>query len=183
MKLIFIRHGRTAGNLEGRYIGRTDEPLCSAGRAELERKSYPAADTVVTSPLLRCTETARLIYPDREPIICDGLRECDFGEFEGRSYDELNGTPAYQSWIDSGGEMAFPGGESKRGFCERCAAAFEALLPTLSGATALVAHGGTIMAILERYAVPKKEFYEYHVENGGGYITEWDGVLRITERL
>ena len=35
MKLIFIRHGKTAGNLERRYIGRTDEPLCDEGIAEI----------------------------------------------------------------------------------------------------------------------------------------------------
>lgn len=41
MKLIFIRHGKTAGNLERRYIGRTDEPLCDEGIAEILEKNIP----------------------------------------------------------------------------------------------------------------------------------------------
>ena len=53
MKLIFIRHGKTAGNLERRYIGRTDEPLCDEGIAEILGKEYPDADIVVASPMFR----------------------------------------------------------------------------------------------------------------------------------
>lgn len=184
MKLIFIRHGKTAGNLQGRYIGRSDEPLCDEGRRELMAKSYPAADTVIVSPMSRCIETAELIYPDREPLNCEGLRECDFGDFEGKNYAELSGSEDYQRWIDSGGEMAFPGGESKKSFSERTVAAFEEMIAQVDGTVALVVHGGTIMALLERFALPKREFYDYHVKNGGGYVTEYDGKnIRIVNEL
>ena len=63
-KLHLIRHGITAGNLQGLYIGSgTDLPLCDEGRAQLadlkERFAYPQVDTVFSSPLLptslRCT--------------------------------------------------------------------------------------------------------------------------------
>lgn len=184
MELYFIRHGRTAGNLEKRYIGATDEPLCGAGRLELELVRYPAAELVVASPMLRCLETAKIIYPDKTPLVCQGLRECDFGEFEGKNYVDLNGSPVYQRWIDSGGEMAFPGGEDMAGFCARTAAAFEELIPALVHKTALVIHGGTIMALLERYAVPEKGFYDYYTENGRGFTVDFDGkVMKVTGRL
>ena len=43
MKCVLIRHGKTAGNLAGRYIGcRTDEPLCPEGIAQLREGRYPA---------------------------------------------------------------------------------------------------------------------------------------------
>lgn len=184
MRLYFIRHGKTAGNLEKRYIGVTDEPLCGAGRFELEIGGYPEARAVISSPLRRCVETARLIYPDIIPIIADGLRECDFGEFEGKNYADLSADPAYQSWIDSGGEAPFPKGEAKAEFCERTAAAFLELAPSLADETAFVVHGGTIMALLERFALPKKEFYEYHVENGRGYFVDFDGcAMSVLGRL
>ena len=61
MKIIFIRHGKTAGNLEKRYIGRTDEPLCEEGISELESIKYPDSDEVLASPMKRCLQTARLI--------------------------------------------------------------------------------------------------------------------------
>ena len=50
---------------------------------------YPQVDAVFSSPLKRCTETAKVIYPDRNPIVLDDLREYDFGEFEGKTAEEL----------------------------------------------------------------------------------------------
>ena len=80
--------------------------------------------------------------------------------------------------------MAFPGGEDMAGFCCRTAAAFEELAPKLTDKTAVVVHGGTIMALLERFAAPKKEFYDYYTENGRGFIVDFDGgTMRITGRI
>ena len=62
MKVVLIRHSKTAGNLMGRYIGTTDEPLCEEGIRLLENRSYPAAELVYVSPMKRCRETAALIY-------------------------------------------------------------------------------------------------------------------------
>ena len=47
---------------------------------------------------------------------------------------------------------------------------------------ALVVHGGTIMNIMEKYALPKKEFYEWHIGNGCGYLVELDPVLWKKDR-
>lgn len=66
VKIIFIRHGRTAGNLEKRYIGRTDEPLCKEGITELESIKYPDCDAVFASPMNRCLQTAKFIYPEKK---------------------------------------------------------------------------------------------------------------------
>lgn len=176
MRIIFIRHGKTAGNLEKRYIGRTDEPLCCEGKNELRLRSYPAADIVIASPMKRCTETAELIYPDKNIVICDDLRECDFGDFEGKNYTELSENADYQRWIDSGGKTAFPNGEDNESFKKRCILAFEkAAADNIVRSTAFVVHGGTIMAILEKYAYPKRDFYDFQVKNGCGYITEYNG--------
>ena len=116
MELIFIRHGKTQGNRSGRYVGRTDEPILPESREEIisrkMKNEYPSADIVFTSPMLRCIETARIIYPGQRLIVIPEFRECDFGEFEMKSYEELNGREDYQAWIDGGGKDPFPGGES-----------------------------------------------------------------------
>ena len=52
----------------------------------------------------------------------------DFGEFEGRNYAQLNGDPRYQAWIDSGGTLAFPGGESREAFIARCVDGMELVM-------------------------------------------------------
>ena len=177
MRWILIRHGKTQGNLEGRYIGsRTDEPLCPEGIEQLKQGNYPKADWVYVSPMRRCIETAKILYPDVPMEIIPDFRECDFGEFEGKNYAELNGRADYQAWIDSGGELPFPGGESKMKFITRCLKAFTDLQKkTPRDECALIIHGGTIMAIMGTFARQRKTFYDYQVKNGCGYILEEDG--------
>ena len=187
MEIVFIRHGMTPGNKEKRYIGgRTDEPLCEEGMEALKQKGYPEVETVIISPMKRCMQTAGIIYPEKANEVQEGLRECDFGIFEGKNYKELSGNPEYQSWIDTRGVGKIPQGENMATFQERCVEAFLEAIERHkeSQSLAFVVHGGTIMALLERFAVPKKEFYEYHIENGGGYITEYDGEkLEIISKL
>ena len=89
-KLHLIRHGMTAGNLQGLYIGSgTDIPLCDEGRAQLkelkERFEYPQVDTVFSSPLVRAVETANILFPNAgHQFTVHDLREAGFGVFENR---------------------------------------------------------------------------------------------------
>ena len=186
-ELILIRHGKTAGNLLGRYIGsRTDEPLCDEGREGLAGKQLPEVERLYVSPMKRCVETAEILWPgfDRKKMqkVTD-LRECDFGDFENKNYKELSGNGDYQAWIDSNGTLPFPNGESMDAFKSRCLEAFARIVEAVSGAeqewiasgktgifrAGIVVHGGTIMAILEQYGYPKAAYFDYQVKNGCGY--------------
>ena len=88
-----IRHGITQGNLEGKYIGSTDLPLCEPGREEIETLvdtcEYPHVQKVYCSPLKRAVETADIIYPDTFLQKVDALKEYDFGVFENQSLERL----------------------------------------------------------------------------------------------
>lgn len=182
MKIYLIRHGSTAGNLEHRYVGTTDEPLTNEALCLLEEKKefYPRPDCVFVSPLVRCVQTAGVLFPDVPPRQIPQLREMDFGEFEYKNYEELKEDVRYQKWIDSNGTEAFPGGESRKTFAGRCCAAFEkACLEAEKESAwevAFVVHGGTIMAILDRYARPHHDYFEWQVKNGEGFSCElyWD---------
>ena len=186
-ELILIRHGKTAGNLLGRYIGsRTDEPLCDEGREGLAGKQLPEVERLYVSPMKRCVETAEILWPgfDRKKMqkVTD-LRDCDFGDFENKNYQELSGNADYQAWIDSNGTLPFPNGESMDAFKSRCLEAFARIVEEVSGAeqewiasgktgifrAGIVVHGGTIMAILEQYGYPKATYFDYQVKNGCGY--------------
>ena len=186
MRIDLIRHGKTAGNLERRYIGRTDEPLAEEGVAELRKIAYPPCGILITSPMKRCIQTAEIIFPDAEPLIVDELRECDFGDFEGRNFTELSDDVRYGQWIDSGGEAPFPNGESPAGFRERCVRGFLngiRSVPEGNSAT-FVVHGGTIMAILDRLAEPHRSYFEWQTDNGHGYTAEFDGeYITVTEKI
>ena len=178
MRWILIRHGKTQGNLEKRYIGcRTDQPLCPEGVEELNalrQDLYPPVGRVFTSPLRRCRETAEILYPGVPTETVPDLRECDFGDFEGKNYSELNGRADYQAWIDSGGTLSFPGGESLEGFSARCLNAFDELKKRAPQEDcALVIHGGTIMAVMTAWT--GEEYFNFQVDNGKGYVLEADG--------
>ena len=186
-ELILIRHGKTAGNLLGRYIGsRTDEPLCDEGREGLAGKQLPEVERLYVSPMKRCVETAEILWPgfDRKKMQkVTNLRECDFGDFENKNYKELSGNGDYQAWIDSNGTLPFPNGESMDAFKSRCLEAFAPIVEEVSRAeqeriasgktgifrAGIVVHGGTIMAILEQYGYPKAAYFDYQVKNGCGY--------------
>ncbi|MEF2595185.1 MAG: histidine phosphatase family protein, partial [Lachnospiraceae bacterium] len=125
MRVYLIRHGTTSGNLEKRYVGSTDEPLTADAVAWVKknRRRYPVPQQTVTSPMKRCVATSALLFPGIPTETKEGLRECSFGEFEYKNYQELTGNEAYQRWIDSGGELPFPGGESRQEFADRSCSA------------------------------------------------------------
>lgn len=175
-EIILLRHSLTRGNQEGRYIGsRTDEPLCEEGIRLLKERVYPEADRIYASPMKRCVETAQIIWGVEGPplTLVPELRECDFGAFENKNYRELDGDPAYQAWIDSGGTLPFPEGESMDAFKRRCQEGFIRIAEEIRGTSlraAVVVHGGTIMAVLERFGYPKRKYFDYQVKNGCGYV-------------
>lgn len=175
MKVYLIRHGATKGNRERRYVGSTDEPILAEEIPALQRKDMPPAAKIYTSPMKRCIETAAMLYPGREPLVVDDLAECSFGDFEYCNYEELNGNPDYQKFIDSMGRSGFPGGEGRDEFQRRCLRGFYGILQREKGCQediALVVHGGTIMAILDVCSRPHRDYYDWQIENGGVYAAE-----------
>ena len=193
IKIWLIRHGMTEGNLKGRYIGRTDEHLCQEGKKALSELSYPVPDGLFISPMIRCRETAEILFPRKKFRIMDQLSETDFGDFENKNYRELAGNPDYQAWIDSGGNLPFPGGESREAFRERTLEGVQKVIAICSRenlqSAALIVHGGTIMTLMEAWGRPERDFYSWHVKNGHCYMTETDetlwqsgrGVLEVKE--
>ena len=187
-----IRHGKTPGNLEKRYIGsRSDESLSEEGVAELEKLSSEYIRlishiedemTYLSGAMKRCRESMEVLFKSEDYQVIPDLTEIDFGDFEGHNYSELSGNEDYQRWIDSGGELSFPNGDSPQDFRKRCISAFESMVSRYKkvGSAAFIVHGGTIMSILEKYAVPHRDYFDWHCENGHGYICKWDGE-RITD--
>ena len=186
MRILLIRHGLTAGNQAKRYIGKTDEPLCPDGLSALKTIRYPKCDCVISSPLMRCLQTAKIIFPTQQPHICELFRECDFGDFEGKNYADLNGDERYQQWIDSGGTLPFPNGEAPDAFKARCCKGLIQMTHEFASAysLAMIVHGGTIMAILSQFAVPHRDYYDWMTDNGHGWICDYnDLTMSVMEKL
>lgn len=135
IEVYLIRHGATNANREHRYLGRTEEPLSEEGREELKafqrQGIYPdpaSLQALFVSPMERCRETAELLFGDCEQHVIPEFREMDFGLFEGKNYQDLQGDVRYQVWIDSNGTIPFPEGESREDFIARCRQGFEEML-------------------------------------------------------
>ncbi|HZM36994.1 MAG TPA: histidine phosphatase family protein [Burkholderiales bacterium] len=143
-----LRHAETAWNAEGRIQGQTDVPLSDAGRAAARATKLPAACRgmrVVTSPLLRCVETAALLgFPNapREPR----LMEMDWGAWQGGLLKDLRESlgQSFRENEDRGLDFRPPGGESPRDVMRRASAWLkEQREPTLA-----ITHRGVIRVVL-----------------------------------
>ena len=180
-----IRHGACEGNLEGRYIGRTESPLAIEGIKEIvalkQKFTYPKVDSYYASPSTRCVDTLRLIYGDAEPEVILEMAECDFGQWENKTAEELQGDPRFLQWMNDGQKAAPPEGESSMVFMQRVCSGFETLVQNMmfTGTTsaALVTHGGVIMTILAAYGLPRAKMLDWICGSGCGYS------IRITPAL
>ena len=138
--IALIRHAPTQGNLEGRYVGATDEGLSDQGRARAGEAAVALAGLaprrLLTSGMRRCDETAAILFPKLVPAHLPGLAEMRFGAFEGKTYAEMDGDARYQAWVDSGCSAACPGGEAQAEFVARVRTAFEQAFDDLAGVQA-----------------------------------------------
>lgn len=179
MKIYMIRHGATMGNLEHRYVGCTDEAITDEAAEELKKLRYVFAQSInnveiYISPMLRCRQTADIIFPELDKTVIEEFRECSFGEFEYMNYEELDGDCNYQRFIDSGGCCGFPGGETREEFQGRCMKGFGKMLDmhVEERDIVMVVHGGTIMAVMDKYSALHKDYYDWRASNGRGFSME-----------
>ncbi len=174
--IILIRHGKTAYNATGRYMGRgIDEDLSDEGRGEiLKKREYLRGicegAVIFTGPLKRAKHTAELIFYGKEVSVEDSLLEIDFGDFEGKTAAELAGDPRYQQWIDSDGTLQFPNGESIDDFRARTMISLHNIINRAGSEEkiAIVCHGGSIMSVMSMLCGGK--YHDYLTPNLDGYI-------------
>ena len=146
LNLRLVRHGSTGWTAERRYTGHADLSLDWRGRTEAKALSEALCgryDSVWTSDLQRCVETARLAGLEATPT--SALREFDFGLLEGKTWDELE--PATQSALAAFDGFQAPGGESVAAFGERIDCFVDSLV---AGRHLLVTHGGVIRHLTRR---------------------------------
>ena len=159
-RVLAIRHGETAWNVDSRIQGQLDIPLNDTGRWQAHRLARAVAEegisAVYSSDLLRALETAQSVARGcGQPITTDtGLRERGFGVFEGLTFREIEARWPEQSerWRKRDPAFGPEGGEMLQDFYARCVATASRLAAAHPGETiALVAHGG-VMDCLYRAA-------------------------------
>ncbi len=191
-RLLLIRHAEPDEDARGRCYGRLDVGLSPTGLASAERlaeRLRPVAlDAVYVSPRLRAVQTATALGASR--TVDDRLRELDFGQLEGRTYDEIEREQPefFQSWMETPTLVRFPGGESYAELRERVSAAVDDIVAANDDRTvALVSHGGVIRAALAAtLGLPDERAFALDVGYARVSVVDWfDGtpVVRLVNGL
>lgn len=158
-RIILVRHGATPLTAQGRYSGRGDVPLTDEGEAQAMAAAGRVAGisrdiaAVLSSPLSRCTRTAELIAAEAGGVpvtVMDDLIECDFGQWEAKTFAEVQERwpDEMAAWLAST-SVAPPGGESFQAVAKRVRGALAAVLSAYPGkVVVLVSHVSPIKLIL-----------------------------------
>ena len=154
-ELWLIRHGETEWSLSGAHTSRTDIPLTDHGRQRAgELKQYLAGkefSAVLTSPMQRARETCAIAGYGEVAVVDEGLREWDYGIYEGKTTKEIRvDCPAWSVWKDEiiGGEAVEKVGERADGVISR---ALAAIPNNGGGAVALFAHAHILRILAARW--------------------------------
>ena len=159
-RIIAIRHGETTWNVDARIQGSLDIPLNATGQAQALRLATALAGepirAIYASDLSRAWETAQHLGRTQqlEVVPEKGLRERCFGEFEGKTFNEIQAhlPEQAQRWRQRDPDFAPPGGESLVQLKQRVEEAAARLAARHPGELiALVGHGG-VMDVLYRAA-------------------------------
>lgn len=156
-RFLFVRHGETAWNHEGRLQGQTDVPLGDFGREQARRLARRLADepldAAYASDLARCWETATIALAGREIAVVaePRLREVNLGQWQGHTWAELGAAEAAEvAWVRADPVNRAPrGGETRFALQARAVAAVTAIAGRHpDGLVLVVTHGGTLCALL-----------------------------------
>lgn len=180
--LWLIRHARPSQEAHGRCYGSLDVPLAADAFADLQ---LPRTDVIYSSPRLRCIQTAHLISPS--PIILPDVREIDFGDFEGKTYDEIAAIhpELYAQWMSDPTAVTFPNGESFSAMRERVLSAVHSILQEHAGKTiAVVSHGGVNRILLaEALGLPDRNLFRIGQRYGALNLLRYYGSYPVVELL
>jgi alpha-ribazole phosphatase len=177
-----LRHGLTAENEKSAYIGWTNSPLSTTGRKSIQSIVEP--ELLYSSDLMRCLETAALLFPYKEALQMAEFREMHFGRWEGKTYEQLKSVKSYQDWIEDPFSRYPDGGETFAEFGLRIQTGWEKVKMQIfkadAASSAIVTHGGVIRYLMTLFAPQKKSFFAWKIPYGGGYqlIFTRDGLRR-----
>ena len=179
-RLAIVRHGQTDWNLEKRIQGSTDIPLNSTGRAQAAETGLNLVgarwEAILTSPLVRAHETARIIAGELDlpaPLVVPELTERHHGEIEGLTFAER------QVRFPDGARV--PGLESRQAVLDRVLPALERIALAYAGRqVVLVCHGGVIGTLVRHATAGARPVAGELIPNGSVHDFRWqDGRLEL----
>lgn len=168
MELWLVRHAQTEWSAGGRHTGLTDVPLNEAGREHARSLRLPERNwsLVLTSPLSRSAETARLAGFGEQARVRDDLLEWDYGDYEGRTTNDIRRErPGWLVWNEG-----CPGGETVDAVGERCDRIIAEVLDA-GGDVLIFAHGHVLRILAARWLEQSAQFGSRIALDTGGVGT------------
>lgn len=175
---IMLRHAESVNNEMCVWTGQSDAVLSEWGVSSLrllrESAVMPRADVIVSSPLVRCTDSVRLLFGRDPDVVLDEFKECDLGEWVGQPYSDLTNDERYLGWVRPPYRRP-SGGESLPEFRERVMRGIARLNALLAqGTTALImTHGNVMRAVMSIAADDGRGHSDWDIPNSGGYRLIW----------
>jgi probable phosphoglycerate mutase len=162
-RIVVVRHGETEWSAARRHTGRSDLQLTATGRRQAARLADELAgldvQRVFSSPLSRARQTCEIAGFGERMVLCDDLKEWDYGEYEGLTYAEIRARdPGWVLWRDG-----CPGGESPAEVSARADRALELLTESDPPTVLAFAHGHILRVLAARWI-------ESDVSNGSRFL-------------
>ena len=189
--LLLVRHGQTALSVAGRFSGMGDPELTETGWAQARALAARAASfgpvtAVWSSPLRRALDTALGIGEalGLEVRVDERLRECDFGQWEGLTFAEIQDRDpgVLAEWMGDA-DVAAPGGESFAAVTRRTRQARDAILAAHPGEAVVVVSHVTPIKVLLRLALdaPPSVLYRLYLDLASISQADWypDGLALV----
>jgi alpha-ribazole phosphatase len=182
--IALFRHGLTEENKRRAYLGWNDSPLCPESMRLRTSNRY---EHYFSSDLQRCISTAILLFQNKSLTILQELREMNFGEWEGKTYDDLKEDKLYEKWLSNPLFSSPPGGESFQTFTKRVDTGWKFISQHIISdnhkSGAIVTHGGVIRYLLSKLAPEQRDFWSWQTSHNQGYELTFDReALRRGER-
>jgi probable phosphoglycerate mutase len=187
VELWAMRHGETEWSVDGRHTSRTDIPLTAHGRLRAKELGEYLKGTkfaaVLCSPMLRARETCEIAGFGDVAVVDDGLKEWDYGVYEGRTTKEIQKEiPGWSVWKDAivGGETVEQVGARADGVIVRALAA----AGDADGAkVALFAHAHILRILAARWIGLEARGGElFALGTGSVSVLGWERETRVIER-
>ena len=189
VELWLVRHGETEWSASGKHTSRTDVPLTEHGRQRaVELGEYLAGTkfaAVLRSPMGRARETSEIAGFGGVAVVDEGLREWDYGVFEGRTTREIQAEiPGWSVWKDEivGGETVEQVGVRADGVIAR-ALSFGAATADCDGKVALFAHAHILRILAARWVgLEARGGSLFALGTGSVSVLGWERETRVISR-
>jgi probable phosphoglycerate mutase len=184
VELWVVRHGETEWSASGKHTSRTDIPLTEHGRKRAEElRDYLKGtkfDAVFVSPMQRARETCEIAGFGSQAVVDDGLKEWDYGIYEGKTTSEIRAeVPGWSVWKDTifGGETVEHVGERADAVIDRALSA----VPS-GGKVALFAHAHILRILAARWiGLEARAGGLFALGTGSVSVLGWERETRVVE--